>query len=196
MYFMDTIYPKYSPLRAPVRLALRFTTVLVLLLAGGVAGAQTLPPPTSYVGSDSTRIPVYKGFSTLAPLFAQRGDTTLIVNFWATWCAPCVEELPHFEELTRTRGDAAYRVILVSLDFPKQLETRLLPFVRKHGLRSTVVVLDDPDANAWIDRVDPEWSGAIPATLVFNSRVREFREQSFSRNELRTFIHSLTGTTE
>ncbi|MBR9975001.1 MAG: TlpA family protein disulfide reductase [Bacteroidetes bacterium] len=158
--------------------------------------AQALPPPTATVSGEGLTLPVYEGFEALAPLFASAGDTTLIVNFWATWCAPCVEELPYFEELTRQRGDAPYRVVLVNLDFRRQLQRRLLPFVKDRALQSTVVVLDDPDANAWIDRVDPEWSGAIPATLVFNKWKREFREQSFTRDELQTLIHSFTGSTE
>src|SRR5690606_38467372 len=123
-------------------------------------------------------------FTGIEPMLTSGSDTTYIVNFWATWCAPCIEELPYFEELTsETRGQAV-KVLLVSLDFRKQLSTRLLPFIKKHNLRSEVIVLDDPDANAWIDKVDPSWSGAIPATLVFRGDRREFKEQTFTRAEL------------
>lgn len=169
---------------------------LIAMLFPVLLAAQRLPDASAYIEGEGLRIPLYEDFDALAPLFEASGDTTVVVNFWATWCAPCVEELPHFEELTRTRGSRKLRVILVSLDFRRQWEKRLLPFIRKNDLRSTVVVLDDADANAWIDRVDPAWSGAIPATMVFNATRREFREKSFTREELNTLIDSFTGTQE
>lgn len=191
---MDTSGPIYTN-HCRAWIAFVALSVLPLVLAPSVA-AQSLPPATSVLERDGVTIPIYSGFESLAPLFEARGDTTRIVNFWATWCAPCVEELPYFEELTRDRGDRPYQVILVSLDFRKQLERRLLPFIRERELRSTVVVLDDADANAWIDRIDPAWSGAIPATLVFNAHRREFREQTFTREELHSLIDSFTGDTK
>lgn len=194
---MDNAHPYYTILPAGGLRVLVFTAFLTLAgWSAPVATAQQLPPASTQLEAQGLAIPVYEGFESLAPLFEQRGDTTYIVNFWATWCAPCVEELPYFEELTRDRGEKKYRVILVSLDFRKQLEKRLLPFVKERGLRSTVVVLDDPDANAWIDRIDAAWSGAIPATLVYNARRREFREQTFTREELFSLVESFTGTTE
>ncbi|MBR9979282.1 MAG: TlpA family protein disulfide reductase [Bacteroidetes bacterium] len=158
--------------------------------------AQTLPPPSSMLEGGESPVPVYEGFDALAPLLDYRGETTIVLNFWATWCAPCVEELPYFEEITREYDVRDVRVILVNLDFRGQLEKRLLPFIKKHELRSEILVLDDPDANAWIDRVDPAWSGAIPATVIYNADRRAFYEQSFTREELQTLVSSFTGTQE
>ena len=194
---MDKVHPFYTTLSTKPLRVLAFTAFLTLVgLSVPSVTAQQLPPASSMLEAQGVEIPVYEGFESLAPLFDQRSDTTYIVNFWATWCAPCVEELPYFEELTRDRGEKKYRVILVSLDFRKQLEKRLLPFVKERALRSTVVVLDDPDANAWIDRIDAAWSGAIPATLVFNATRREFREQTFTREELFSLVESFTGNTQ
>ena len=147
--------------------------------------------PREIVRNDTRAVPVYS-FSGLEPLLSSSSDTTFVINFWATWCAPCVEELPYFEELTRSAVGAPIKVILVSLDFRKQLVTRLLPFLDKHDIRSTVLVLDDPRANDWINKVDPTWSGALPATLVFRGPRREFREQSFTREELFQLVQSFT----
>jgi thiol-disulfide isomerase/thioredoxin len=123
--------------------------------------------------------PVYENFEEMASIFNQETDTTYIINFWATWCKPCVEELPYFEQLTEQYKNQKVKVILVSLDFKKQLATKLLPFIKERNIQSEVVVLLDPDANAWVNRVDPSWSGAIPVTLVYKKDKRAFYEESF-----------------
>ncbi|MGB3606378.1 TlpA family protein disulfide reductase [Psychroserpens sp.] len=109
---------------------------------------------------------------------------TYVVNFWATWCAPCVKELPSFEELNARYKDQNVEVILISLDFPKQIETKLKPFLKKNALKSEVVVLDDVDSNTWIPKVSKAWSGAIPATIIYNQQKKEFYERSFTYSEL------------
>jgi len=123
--------------------------------------------------------PIYTDFEDLEFIFQQKNDTTYIINFWATWCAPCVKELPYFEQLTEKYKEQKVKVILVSLDFSKQLETKLKPFLAKNNLQSEVLVLIDPDANSFVDKVNPAWSGAIPATVVYKGNKNEFYEKSF-----------------
>jgi len=123
-------------------------------------------------------IPVYD-FNGLEPLLHIDNDTTYIVNFWATWCKPCVEELPYFEEAHEAYKNEKVKVLLVSMDFRKQLEKKLIPFISKNNLQSEVVVLSDPDANSWIDKVSPEWGGAIPATLIYKKNKRDFYTRAF-----------------
>ncbi len=123
-------------------------------------------------------IPVYN-FDQLEPLLNQKNDTTYIVNFWATWCKPCVEELPFFEELNQYALDKKMKVILVSLDFKKQFETKLIPFMNENEIRSDVVVLSDPDSNRWIGKIDENWSGAIPVTILHNAKSKLFLEMAF-----------------
>ena len=72
----------------------------------------------------------------------------------------------------------------MSIDFPKMAETKLLPFIKTHNLKSEVLLLNDPDANNWINKVDSTWSGAIPATLIYKGNKRRFYEKSFSFDEL------------
>ena len=124
-------------------------------------------------------------FNDFEPHLHLLNDTTYLVNFWATWCTPCVDELPAFERISEEYSRENVKVLLVSLDFPGQVDTRLIPFIEKHDIRSEVLVLDDPDANKWINKVDPEWSGAIPATLIYNRNVRDFHEGSFTYDELK-----------
>ena len=124
----------------------------------------------------------------LEEILKREDDKTYVVNFWATWCAPCVKELPYFEKLDKEYQDDNVEVVLVSLDFPKKYETKLKPFIKKHQLRSELFALNDMDSNYWIPKVEENWSGAIPATLIFNKEKRQFYEQTFHYDELETEI--------
>jgi thiol-disulfide isomerase/thioredoxin len=111
-------------------------------------------------------------------------DTTYVVNFWATWCSPCVKEIGFFEELHRQSESAYVKVILVSLDFPNQIDRRVIPFLKEKEITADVLLMTDLDYNSWIDQIDPSWSGAIPATLIYNKGTRIFLEQELTRDEL------------
>jgi len=140
----------------------------------------------------TSTIPSYN-YKELAPLLAKRDGKTYVINFWATWCAPCVKELPAFEKLLDTYKDQNVEVLLVSLDFPSQIQSKLIPFIKKKQLKSKVVVMNDPDQDSWIPKINEKWSGAIPATLIYNSVKRSFYEQSFDyaalENELQKFLN-------
>ena len=122
-------------------------------------------------------------WDSLKQIFNHNNDTTYVINFWATWCKPCIEELPYFESVLDTFSNDPVRLYLISLDFPNQIEKRLFPFVKKHELRSTVIHLNDPDADKWINAIEPSWSGAIPATLVYNREHRSFHERAFENSD-------------
>ena len=131
-------------------------------------------------------------FNELKPLLEKNDGKTYIINFWATWCAPCVKELSYFEKINQEYSDKNVEVLLVSLDFPKQVEKKLIPFINKRKLKSEVVLLNDINENVWIKAIDESWSGAIPATIIYNKNNRKFYEQSFDyrtlKNELLTFL--------
>ncbi|NEU07386.1 TlpA family protein disulfide reductase [Flavihumibacter sp. R14] len=113
-------------------------------------------------------------------------DTVYLVNFWATWCAPCIEELPHFEKLADTMNGKPVKVLLVSLDFKSKLETVVRPFVKKLQISNEVYLLNEKSQQDYIDRIDKNWSGAIPATLVVNTkrRIRTLVEKELTYDEL------------
>jgi thiol-disulfide isomerase/thioredoxin len=127
-------------------------------------------------------------FDDFEPHLHFSNDTTYLVNFWASWCTPCVNELPAFERIGKEYEKSPVKVLLVSLDFPRQIESRLIPFIEKNGISSEVVVLNDPDANKWIDRVNPEWTGSIPATLIYTREDRIFHEGVYSYEELKEIV--------
>ncbi|WP_298498946.1 TlpA disulfide reductase family protein [uncultured Algibacter sp.] len=114
----------------------------------------------------------------------KKDDKTYVINFWATWCAPCVKELPFFEKLNADYKNKNVEVILVSLDFPHLYDKKLKPFIKENKLASKVIVLDDADMNTWIPKVDENWSGSIPATIIYKNDKKQFYEQSFNYEEL------------
>lgn len=128
-------------------------------------------------------------YESLKPLLEKNDDKTYVVNFWATWCAPCVKELPAFEKLQADYKAQNVEVLLVSLDFPTQVQSHLIPFIKDKKLKSKVVLLDDPDQNTWIPKINEKWSGAIPATLIYNKDKRSFYEQSFHFEQLEQEVH-------
>lgn len=138
----------------------------------------------------ATKIPTLN-YKELEPLLNKKNDSVYVVNFWATWCKPCIKEMPSFEKINAEYKTKKVNVILVSLDFPEHLEKQLIPFVEKRKINSEVVLLDDPDANSWIPKVSDNWSGAIPATIIYSNSERKFYERSFTYEELETELKSI-----
>ena len=115
-----------------------------------------------------------------------------VINFWASWCPPCVSELPHFETVAKDFDPGKVRFLLVSLDFPSQIEKQLIPFLKKNKITLNVSVMMDSDFNSWIDKVDSSWQGNIPATLIFNNNKdqRIFFPGELDKSGLRKMINS------
>lgn len=118
--------------------------------------------------------------------FSKGGDTLYVVNFWATWCAPCIEELPYFDKLQSAYPKSPLKVMLVSLDFKSKLETGVKPFVKRSKLSSEIFLLNESNQQEFIDRIDKNWSGALPATLFINNnkKIRKFDQKEFKYEEL------------
>ena len=108
-----------------------------------------------------------------------------IVNFWATWCAPCLEEIPHFNELQRLYP-GRLQLIFVSMDFRRSYPALLNAFVKKNELKGQLYWLDETDADYFCPVIDSSWSGAIPATIFINNttKTRRFMEKQLSPEEI------------
>ncbi len=133
-------------------------------------------------------------FSEIEKILAIKDDTLRVINFWATWCKPCVEELPLLEQLAEQNKNKAFSLYYISLDFPNQIESKLIPFLKENPLNGEVIVLDDPDANTWIDKVNPNWSGAIPATIINSGGNHNFHEgQLNSFEDIQHLISNLSS---
>lgn len=132
-------------------------------------------------------------FADLEKILSSKEDKLLVINFWATWCPPCVKELPHFQKVAKEFNNDKVTFLLISLDFPSQLDSHLRPFLKKNNIALDVALMMDTDANEWIDKVDPSWQGNIPVTLMFNNakKIRKFHSGDLDETELRNMINSL-----
>lgn len=141
-------------------------------------------------GLDAQTIKTFKKFDTFNKEVILENDTTYVINFWATWCKPCVRELPYFEALHKENKDPKLKIVLVSLDFEKQITSIVLPFLKTNQYTAQTYVLLDKSFNDWLSLVDPEWSGSIPATLIVSGKKRKFAEQEFeSFDELKELVN-------
>lgn len=113
-------------------------------------------------------------------------DSTYVVNFWATWCAPCIKELPNFEKLSAEYKSEKLAVLLVSVDFKSKLASNVEPFVKRKNLKNEVFLLNESNPQEYIDRIDPSWSGSIPATLFIKNDKRKFIESELTYEQLLT----------
>lgn len=113
-------------------------------------------------------------------------DTTYVVNFWATWCSPCIEELPYFEALNEKYKGDKVAVLLISLDFQSKLESSVKPFLKRIPLKSEVYILNESNQQEFIEKISESWSGAIPATLFVKGagKERKFYEKEFKFKDL------------
>lgn len=113
-------------------------------------------------------------------------DTVYIINFWASWCAPCLQELPHFEKLNQTVKGEKAKILLVSVDFKSKLKSAVIPLVKRMKLKNEVFLLNEQNQQAYIERINKNWSGALPATLFINrtKNTRNFFEKEFTYKEL------------
>ena len=158
----------------------RICLLILFLLQGLWVNAQVPPEKKIRV----------MNFDKLEPLLHQKNDTVYLVNFWATWCAPCVKELPAIHAVEKKYSKQKFKVLLVSLDMPSQLNSRLIPFIRSNKVTSEVILLDDPDQNRWIDKVDKNWPGEIPFTLIYCKSFRDYYTKAFNYHQLDSIINS------
>jgi len=132
------------------------------------------------------------GVLGLEKILSNEEDHLNVVNFWATWCGPCVTELPYFQEALEEFSGQNVKILLISLDFPSQIDSRLLPFLEEKNIELEVVLMNDMDYNKWISKVDTNWKGNLPATLVFNnvSGKRKFISGAIEKEELFSMIRN------
>lgn len=129
------------------------STFIALLFAGFYTEAQTIKS---------------LAFSEIESEIKHYDGEFLIVNYWATWCRPCVEELPDFEKINDEFGTKGTAVWLINLDFSSAIDKKVKPFIQKHNLKSKLFHIKNTDPNEWINKVDESWGGNIPVTVIYH----------------------------
>lgn len=124
-------------------------------------------------------------------------DTTtvpLVVNFWATWCTPCIHEIPWFEKQVAIYAGRKVKLILVSIDFPDDYPKAIAAFAKKNGYTSQIIWLNETNADEFCPKIDKSWDGSIPVTLMVNNKkhYREFFKQQLPEPRLQLELQKLT----
>ncbi|HTY36672.1 MAG TPA: TlpA disulfide reductase family protein [Bacteroidota bacterium] len=159
--------------------------------AGG-ASADTLPQAVgSVVAIDQ---------AGLKQLLQQRNGKILFLNIWATWCAPCVEEFPDLVRLAGSYKSDEVEFVGISADYPDEVDSKILPFVRKQRVPFRIYVASFNHQEDFINAVNPSWSGALPATMIVDPSGRQmfFRVGAGTfgmfKSSLDSILYSRKGT--
>ncbi len=123
----------------------------------------------------------------------KNAEKPTIFNFWATFCKPCIEELPYFQALVKKYDSAGVKLVLVSLDVPEAYPVKIKKFADRQNITAPITFLDETNADLFCPAVDAKWSGAIPASLFVNNKTgyRKFFEDQLSKPELEKKIRAL-----
>jgi thiol-disulfide isomerase/thioredoxin len=120
--------------------------------------------------------------------YIKNSNKPTVVNFWATFCKPCIAEIPHFQNLVRQYEKDSVQLLLVSLDMEEMYPTKIKAFANKFKFTAPIVLLDETNADVFCPRVDEKWSGAIPASLFINNKTgyKKFFEEEMSEQKFET----------
>ncbi|MDX2048643.1 MAG: TlpA disulfide reductase family protein [Chitinophagaceae bacterium] len=122
--------------------------------------------------------------------YIEKTDSVVVLTFWATWCKPCITELPYFHSVTKKYAPQKVKLLLVSLDFQNDYPKKIAEFAKKNNYDAEIVWLDETDADYFCPKIDSRWSGAIPSTLIYHhqSGYRFFREGQIREERLELIL--------
>ena len=125
----------------------------------------------------SQQIPKWK-ITDVENLMNAKDGKILVLNFWATFCKPCVAEIPFFIQVTDKYKSEQVQLYLISVDLPSAYPKKISSFAKQKNFNSNIAWLQETDADYFCPRIDSSWSGSIPAMLILNTKTgyRKFFE--------------------
>jgi thiol-disulfide isomerase/thioredoxin len=125
--------------------------------------------------------------------YIAKSEGPVVINFWATYCVPCIKEIPMFEKVIKEYESKGVKMLLVSLDFEESYPAKISEFVKKRKFRSPVTWLNETNADYFCPKVDSKWSGVMPATLFINNKTgyRHFLEEEIIKEKFEREIQKL-----
>jgi thiol-disulfide isomerase/thioredoxin len=114
--------------------------------------------------------------------YSKNNDTVYVVNFWSTYCQPCIEEMPYLQSISKKYATKKVKLIFVSLDVKSFYPKKLKAFLKQHKISATCIWLNETNADVFCPTVDEKWSGAIPATIILHNKkgYKQFYEEQFT----------------
>lgn len=169
---------------------------LGILLASFAAPAQKRAPKRMHRATKPLPAVTEIDTAGLLRLLKRENPRPLLVNFWATWCDPCRDEFPDLVRIDAAYRDKGLDFIAVSLDDLKDINTEVPKFLRAMNAQMPAYLLNVPDPSVAITAVDARWSGALPATFLYDAQgkisYKHFGRITFE--ELRAAIEKQVGT--
>jgi thiol-disulfide isomerase/thioredoxin len=125
--------------------------------------------------------------------YLNQSDSAVVVNFWATFCGPCIEEIPYFQTISNKYKDQKVKLLLVSLDFKEYYPKKIAAFAKRFGFTAEIVWLDEEKPDEFCPKIDSTWSGAMPATLFVNNsnKYKKFIEAQMKPDEVEATIKEM-----
>lgn len=146
-----------------------------------------------YLNAQQKTEPVLQliNYNEFQSLINQNDETLYVINFWATWCKPCIEEIPGFMEVNKIYGDNPnFKMILISLDYKNLLNTKVKKFIEKNKIPTDVYLMDDEKPILELmPLIDSTWKGVIPSTAFYkNGKKLLFHQAFLSQYELEDLV--------
>lgn len=169
-------------------------TVIVLLFVAFNSNVKKDTLTFSNLQENKENISIKKvDFSQLQPYLNIKDDKIRIINFWASWCKPCLEELPIFEQVYNEYKEKGKQieVLLVNLDYEDEVAKKVLPLLKERKIKFPVVLFDDPDLEEQFFKINESWFGDLPATLIYKNDKQLFLNNPLNLEQLRWYLKKL-----
>jgi thiol-disulfide isomerase/thioredoxin len=147
------------------------------------------------LGSTAFSQPVKKVKVTEVEEYVKNSDHPIVLNCWATWCAPCIEEIPYFMETVKKYSDQKVELLLVSLDFATSYPNKIQELIKKKKFDATFFWLNETNADYFCPKIDPKWDGTLPSTLFVNPKTgyRQFFGRPMTDRQVELEVKKLVG---